>query len=243
MTVAPTGWRLLVHEQLASTSDLVRTLAEAGEPDGLAVLARRQTAGRGTHGRTWESPPGNLYLTVLLRPTVPAHEASQWGLLAALALHDVLARHVSAPARLTVKWPNDLLLGGAKCAGILTEAAVGPRGDLDWLAIGFGANLAAAPEVPGRATAALPRPAPVPEEAARDLLAALDRWRRIRLLEGFAPIRRAWLERGPAPGVRLSITASGGPVAGLFEGLDESGALLLRSGGRVHAFTSGELDP
>jgi BirA family biotin operon repressor/biotin-[acetyl-CoA-carboxylase] ligase len=241
VNAAPAGWRLLVHEQLGSTSDLVRTRAEAGEPERLAVLARLQTAGRGTHGRAWESPRGNLHLSVLLRPDAAARETPQWSLLAALALHDALAPH--AGASLTLKWPNDLLLAGAKCAGILSEASIGADGRLAWLCIGFGANLAAAPEVPGRATAALPPPAPPPDLIAIALMKALDLWRRVWLLEGFSPIRDAWLERGPKLGAPLSVTAPQGMLAGRFEGLDERGALLLRAGDGIRIITAGHVNP
>jgi BirA family biotin operon repressor/biotin-[acetyl-CoA-carboxylase] ligase len=148
-------YRLEIHEALPSTSEAVARRAEAGEAAGLALLARRQTAGRGTQGRAWESPPGNLYLTVLLRPGGKLREAPQWSLLAAVALADAVAPLLPDPTVLALKWPNDLLLRGRKAAGILTQSAADPDGRLDWLSFGFGVNLAAAPEVPGRATACL----------------------------------------------------------------------------------------
>jgi BirA family biotin operon repressor/biotin-[acetyl-CoA-carboxylase] ligase len=237
----PAGWRLLVHDQLPSTADVIRASAEAGEGERLAILARQQTAGRGTHGRAWASPSGNLSLSVLLRPDAPAREVPQWSLLAAVALHSALAPH--AGPGLSLKWPNDLLLGGAKCAGILAEASLRASGRLDWLAFGFGVNLAHAPKVPGRATAALPSPALAPEDAAAAILAALDRWRAIRDAEGFAPIRAAWLERGHAPGAALTVTAPGGPMAGFFEGLDESGGLRLRTATGMETVMAGDVDP
>ncbi|MCR0982055.1 biotin--[acetyl-CoA-carboxylase] ligase [Roseomonas populi] len=240
MSTPPAGWRLLVHDQLPSTADVVRQRAEAGEGERLAVLAFRQTAGRGTHGRAWESPPGNLYLSVLLRPDATAREVPQWSLLAAVALHDALVPW--AGAGLTLKWPNDLLLGGAKCAGILAEASLDAAGRLDWLAFGFGVNLAHAPEVPGRATAALPPPAPGPEEAAAAVMASLDRWRALRDAEGFELIRAAWLSRGHQQGAALTVTTGGAPLAGLFEGLDETGALRLRTEAGLRTVITGQVD-
>ena len=237
----PAGWRVLLHESLPSTSDLLRRLAVAGEPEGLAVLARRQTAGRGTSGRRWASPSGNLHLSALFRPTEPARTLPEWSLLAGLAAHDALAPRLPPGASLRLKWPNDLLLDGAKVAGILVEAEARADGRLDWLCLGVGANLSAAPDLPDRPTAALPHPAPAVEDVAHDLLAALTEWRRLRLLDGFDPIRRAWLARGPVPGTHLAVNAPGGPVAGAFEGLADDGALLLRTGGRVHAFRAGEV--
>lgn len=238
------AFRLSVHEALPSTSDLVARLAEAGEPEGLAVLARRQTAGRGTQGRGWESPAGNLYLSVLLRPGEALRTAPQWGLLAAVALADAVADHLPDPAVLALKWPNDLLLGGAKAAGILAEASAGPEGRIAWLCLGIGVNLAHAPEVPGRATACLAAQgvaSPDPVAFAEHLLAALDRWRSRRALEGFGPVRAAWLARGPALDSHLAIRRQGRDIAGSFVGLAEDGSLLLATGGQVHAVASGEV--
>lgn len=238
------GFRLRVHEALPSTSDLVLRLAEAGEPEGLAVMARRQTAGRGTQGRAWEGRAGNLHLSVLLRPAEPMRHAPQWGLLAAVALADAVAACLPDPAALRLKWPNDLLLNGAKAAGILAEAAATPASGIAWLSLGFGVNLAHAPEVPGRATACLADAGiapPVPEAFAERLLAALDRRRRERLLGGFGPIRAAWLARGPALDAPLAIRRAGADIAGRFAGLAEDGSLLLATGGRVHAVASGEV--
>jgi BirA family biotin operon repressor/biotin-[acetyl-CoA-carboxylase] ligase len=240
----PHGFRLRVHEVLPSTADLVAQLAEAGEPEGLAVLARRQTAGRGTQGRAWEGRSGNLHISILLRPADPVRQAPQWGLLAAVALADAVAESLPDPAPLALKWPNDLLLGGAKAAGILTEASATPQGGIAWLNLGIGVNLAHAPEVPGRATACLADAGiapPDPEAFAHRLLAALGRRRTERATAGFAPIRAAWLARGPAIGTHLAIRREGRDIAGAFAGLAEDGSLLLATGGRVHAVASGEV--
>jgi BirA family biotin operon repressor/biotin-[acetyl-CoA-carboxylase] ligase len=239
--VTPHRFRLRVHAALPSTSDLVAQLAAAGEPEGLAVLAHRQTAGRGTQGRAWESRAGNLHLSVLLRPTGPLRDAPQWSLLAAVALSDAVSATVTDAAVVALKWPNDLLLNGAKAAGILAEASADDRGGIAWLCLGIGVNLAHAPQVEGRVTACLGDAGiapPAPEAFATSLLAALDRRRTQRLTEGFAPIRAAWLERGPALDTHLALTRG---IAGRFAGLAEDGSLLLSTGGRVHAVASGEV--
>ncbi len=241
MTAVQDFWRLQHFGHLPSTQSLAITLAEAGEPEGLAIRADRQSAGIGTQGRAWYSPPGNLALSVLLRPTAPLSEAPQWSLLAGVALAETVA--AVAPLAPRLKWPNDLLLGGAKLAGILTQAATqasGGQGRLGWLVIGFGVNLAYAPDVPGRATACLGGAAPSAADFAAALLTRLDHWRRIRLLEGFAPIRAAWLTHGPKLGSALSLSRPA--IAGRFEGLADDGALLLGTAGRVHAVRAGEID-
>ena len=241
--IAP-GFRLLVHEALPSTSDLVIRLAEAVEPEGVAVLAHRQTAGRGTQGRSWEGPSGNLHLSVLLRPAEPLHLAPQWGLLAAVALADAVVPHLPDPGSLALKWPNDLMLNGAKAAGILAEASADGAGAMAWLCLGIGVNLAHAPDVPGRATASLASlglAPPSPEDFAAGLLAAIAARRAQRAAEGFDPIRAAWLARGPAAGTHLAIRRQGAEIAGRFAGLAEDGRLLLATGDRIQAVTSGEV--
>lgn len=236
----PSGWRLEVHEALPSTSDRIAAAAEAGEPAGLAVIAREQTAGRGRAGRAWSSPPGNLYCSMLLRPGGPAREAGQWSLLAGLALAEAAGEIDPEPAALRLKWPNDLLRHGAKCAGILAETALDPEGGLAWLCLGIGVNLAHAPELPDRPTTCLGG-IEAPEAFAARLIARLDHWARRRAAEGFGPVRAGWLALGPAPGTRISLRE--GPVeGGAFAGLAEDGALLLDCAGRRHAIRSGEIE-
>jgi BirA family biotin operon repressor/biotin-[acetyl-CoA-carboxylase] ligase len=236
----PVGWRLEVHAALPSTSDRIAQAAGAGEPAGLAVLAHRQTAGRGRAGRGWASPPGNLYLSVLLRPAGPARGAAQWALLAGVALAEAAVEVDPEPASLRLKWPNDLLRHGAKCAGILAETALAPDGSLDWLCLGIGVNLTHAPALPDRPTACLGAAEP-PEAFAARLIARLDNWCRCQAAEGFAPVRAAWSGFGPELGEALILRD--GPVpGGAFAGLAEDGSLLLEADGIRHAIRAGEVD-
>lgn len=182
--------------------------------------------------------PGNLALSVLLRPGGPARQAGQWALLAAVALAEAI--EASAPGvTVLVKWPNDILLGLGKAGGVLIDTALDDAGQIDWLVLGFGANLAAAPDV-GRPVATVPG-APDPMAVAAALLTRLDHWDRVRLLDGFAPVRDAWLGRGPAPGSPLRVRCGSADLGGTFAGLGDDGALLLQSGGRVHALPTGEV--
>lgn len=228
-------WRVRRYASLPSTSDLCVQLARGGEPEGFAVLADRQSAGRGSRGRTWESLPGALCLSALLRPMDPPALAGHWALLSALALHESLAPHAPEGA-LSLKWPNDVLIAGRKLGGILLDAATGAAG-FDWLIIGFGANLLTAPEGAGALGIAVD-----PGQVAQRVLAELDAWRRVRHVEGWGAIRTAWLARAHPPGTPLRVRGAGGlDVGGAFDGLGEDGALLLRTGGRVHTFPTGEV--
>jgi BirA family transcriptional regulator, biotin operon repressor / biotin---[acetyl-CoA-carboxylase] ligase len=236
-------WRLSIHQTLPSTSDLCRERAEAGEAEGLAVLAIRQEAGRASHGRGWSSPEGNLYLSVLLRPDVKLHQAAQWSLLAGVALAETVASLLPQAAPLSLKWPNDLLLGGRKIAGILLDSAGDTEGRLSWLVIGMGLNLASAPDVPGRETACLAEliAPPAPQQVAPILLNHLARWHATALAHGLGPVREAWLARSQRLGAPMTLRAAGGDIDGTFAGLAEDGSLLLRREGRVNAYVAGEV--
>lgn len=234
----PPGWHLEIHAALPSTSALLAARAEAGAPEGLAIQALQQTAGRGRAGRVWSSPPGNLYFSLLLRPEGPAREAPQWSLLAGVALAEAAAEAIAEPAALRLKWPNDLLLGGAKCSGILAETALTPAGGIAWLTLGIGVNLAHAPALPDRPTAVLEGAGP-PEAFAARLLARLFHWRQVVRGAGFAPVRAAWLRFGPAEGERITLRAL--PEGGAFAGLAEDGSLLLDINGTRRAVPAGEI--
>ena len=237
------GWRLQVHESLSSTQDHLLALAASGEPEGTAALALRQTAGRGQYGRAWQSLSGNLHLSLLLRPREVPRQLPQYSLLAAVALADALAGFLPAGAPLSVKWPNDLLLNGAKCAGILLDSGLDGAG-MPWIVLGIGVNLAYAPQLPDRPVTCLADVCgvpPGPETFAWRLLECLSHWRQRRAEEGFGPVRAAWMARGPAPGAVLTVRRPQGSITGRFEGLAEDGALLIATEERVHTVVAGEL--
>jgi BirA family biotin operon repressor/biotin-[acetyl-CoA-carboxylase] ligase len=236
------GWRLRCFASLPSTSDHCVALAAAGEPDGLAVLALRQTAGRGSRGRGWESPSGNLYLSVLLRPEGLATEVGRWALLASVAVAEALVPLVPEPVALRLKWPNDVMLDQRKLAGILLDSAATPEGRLDWLVIGIGVNLRVAPAIPDRTAAFLAEVVdpPAPEDFATVVLDRLAA-RRMSLPSDFARVRAAWLAHGQPIGRPMQFRHCDRLEQGTFEGLAEDGSLLMRTGGRVHAFATGEV--
>ena len=189
------------YTELPSTNDEALRLAAAGAAHGTVVHALRQGAGRGRLGRPWSSPPGNLYVSVVLRPPPPSSRHAELGFVAALAVLDAVDAIVPTGVQASVKWPNDLLLEGAKLAGILLEGG----GD-GAIVAGFGVNIASAPtDLRYPATAlALHGPATVDGTLAA-LLAALERWWAIWLRQGFPPIRTAWLARAPRPGHPIDV--------------------------------------
>jgi BirA family transcriptional regulator, biotin operon repressor / biotin---[acetyl-CoA-carboxylase] ligase len=236
----PAGHRVLTLETVTSTNEVALKLARDGEPSGLWVTAARQEGGRGRGGRPWSSPPGNLYASHLLRPACALGTAQQLTLLAPVALFDAVAELTghgkAASPKLRLKWPNDLLVDGAKVSGILLESVIGPalaNGDLA-IVLGFGLNLASHP--PGLDQAATHLQAmgcaASPETALTTLARATQTWlERWSAGADFAGIRAAWLERAGALGETLSVRTSPDPsvprISGAFAGLDEDGALLL----------------
>jgi BirA family biotin operon repressor/biotin-[acetyl-CoA-carboxylase] ligase len=241
----PSAVRLHAHARLTSTNDAARRLAQEGAPEATLVWALEQTAGRGRRGRDWRSPPGNLYVTAVLRPDCGYQEAAQLGFAGALALAEAFDAVLPADAPVAVKWPNDVLVRRRKAAGILLETVVGQGGGLDALLLGVGANVAHAP-----ADAAFPatdlrsagaRPDLDPAELlgplAANLLAWTARWR----ADGFPPLRSAWLARAHAPGEALQVRLPSGPLAGRFRDLDATGALLLDTAQGVERVAVGDV--
>jgi len=211
--------------ETGSTNDDLASLARQGADEGLWLRAERQSSGRGRQGREWHSPPGNLYASTLVRLRPGDPPAPTLALVAAVALHEVASGFAGGGARIEIKWPNDLMVAGAKLSGILLE-----RID-DAVIVGFGVNLADHPDATARPAINMgmlggaPDPVQFLDALAASFARWLGRWRD----EGLAPVRDRWLAAAHPPGTALSThTASGAWVEGLFDGLDESGALRLR---------------
>lgn len=235
------GPTLTIVDSIPSTSDTLKARADHGAPEQ-ALMARRQTAGHGRLGRPWHSVDGNLYLSVLLRPTPPIMPG-HWSLLAAVVVHEIAAAGIPHPARLRLKWPNDVLLSGAKVAGLLLDAGADHTGR-PWLVIGIGVNLAAAPPGLDRPVASLAEAAPpIPAERfARSVLDRLEYWRTRYQQAGFPPVRDAWLFAGPDHGTPITVQHPAGTLTGAYAGLRDDGALLLAGPTDTVAITSGEAD-
>lgn len=228
--------------EIDSTNDEARRRAEAGERGPLWLIADRQTAGRGRYGRSWQSGEGNFAATYLFAPGLEADRCAQLSFAVALALLDVLDS--LPPVRGALKWPNDVLIGGRKVAGILLEAGGAQTGAAPaWLAIGIGVNLVATPQdVPFPATALaeyVPPPAPL------EMLARLAPGLNARLAnyyaQGFAPLRDAWLARAHGLGGPIHVKLAERSVEGVFEGLSAEGALVLRTGAERREIRAGEV--
>jgi BirA family biotin operon repressor/biotin-[acetyl-CoA-carboxylase] ligase len=236
------GARHLSFDTIGSTNAEALARARAGERGLLWITAKAQSSGRGRRGNAWVSPPGNLYATLLLTEPSPKAVAPQLSFVAALALHDALCE--CAPQlgpSLKVKWPNDLLLGPAKLAGILIEGESEPGFAV---AIGLGVNCASHPE--GTAFPATDLAAAGALVAPDTLFAVLERAMAERLAlwdagEGFAAIRADWLKRAAGLGQPIKVRLPERELAGRFQGLDDAGRLQLEQPSGMTTVTAGEV--
>lgn len=235
----PQGYGIIRYRELDSTNSEACRIAEKGgaEHGPLWISAARQTAGRGRRGRAWDSGAGNLAATLLIRLQTPQVAVGQLSFVAALAAAETGA-HFAPSAAITVKWPNDVLAEGKKLAGLLLEG--GP----DWLAIGIGINLASFPdgtEFPAISLAQLGIAPPSAEEALTILAARFARWYDAWMKSGFENIRGAWLARAAGLGRPIRARLHNETRTGVFEGIDQTGALLLNEQGRLRPIAAGEV--
>lgn len=230
----------IVPETGSTNSDLLARL-RTGEPvvEGDWLVADRQLAGRGRQGRPWSDGLGNFMGSTAVRRLAGDPPAPTLALLAGIALHEAAVPLVPDPRSLRLKWPNDLLCGQAKLAGVLLE------GQGDWVVVGIGVNLARAPMLADRLTVAFADLGPTPD---RDLFAQslathfdreLDRWRTF----GLEPLIRRWTAAALSGGTPLTVhDGSAAPVTGTFAGLTDGGSLLLRlADGATHTVHAGDV--
>jgi len=236
-------WTPVLLAETPSTNDVAREQGRRGVREGFLVAASRQTRGRGRLGRNWESPADRgLYVSILLRPDLPMAEAGRLTILSSVAMVDAV--EAVAGLRPQIKWPNDLVLGGRKLAGLLIETE--PAGSrLGFAVVGIGINVRHAaddfsPEVRELATSLYLATGELYRRA--DLLVALLHGFERRLGRPFAEVREAWAASSLTLGQRVTLTTTHGRKHGQALGLDESGALLLRTdSGEVEAVTAGDM--
>jgi BirA family biotin operon repressor/biotin-[acetyl-CoA-carboxylase] ligase len=241
-------------ERVGSTSEEAGRRARQGAPQGTLVWALEQSAGRGRRGRAWLSPPGNLYCSLVLRPTCSVADAAQLGFVAGLALAKATEAMlpkateavVTKDRTVSCKWPNDVLVGGRKIAGVLLDASSSGDERCEWVVVGMGINVKWHPR-PDEAqfpTTALSaegavdlQPARFLEVLAAALLGELVRWRE----QGFAPVRADWLRRAFGLHQVLNVRLQDRLLQGTFTGLDACGAMILSSADGPHVITAGDV--
>jgi len=219
-----------------STNRQAKALAAAGAPEGTVVIAEEQSAGRGRRGRAWFSPPRTgIYMSLILRPDIPPQEAPRFALLAAAAVAAAVRETTSL--EVMIKWPNDILAGGRKMGGILTEASM-EMDRVEYLVIGVGLNVNLnrrefPPELQSIATS-------IREETGRPagrilltkrLLESLESTYHEYRREGFAPILKRWQDFTEMLGREVAVEVRGRMLTGEVAAFDADGALVLRTPG------------
>ena len=238
------GVRLVAHDVLGSTNAEALNLARQGERGPLWVTAQRQTAGRGRRGRAWISEPGNLHASLLLTAPAPMEHWPQLSFVAALAIHDAVVEVAAdLEPQLAIKWPNDLLLRGAKLAGILIEGQGGAAGEAAAVVVGIGVNCASHPTDTDYPATDLAAAGISPEmllgALAVEMQRRLAQWSRG---DGFASIRADWLARAAGLGEDVRVRLVDREIAGRFEALDPAGGLVLRlPNGDVTTIAAGDV--
>ncbi|MFC4295505.1 biotin--[acetyl-CoA-carboxylase] ligase [Novosphingobium tardum] len=231
-----------VLSEAGSTNAILLERAGRGERarEGDWLIADRQTAGRGRAGRVWSDGAGNFMGSTIAKLAEGDPPAQTLALVAGVAVHQAVDRVCTSGPDLFLKWPNDILIAGAKCGGILLERSG------DTVVVGIGVNLVFAPEIAGRATASLSDHGCT---ASRDEFAAiletcwaeaLARWHG----GGWAELRQDWLERAHVQGTLLSVNdREHGLITGAFAGLGDDGTLHLRlADGARRAIHAGDVE-
>jgi BirA family biotin operon repressor/biotin-[acetyl-CoA-carboxylase] ligase len=236
------AWPVIWFSEIDSTNEEARRRAHSGDAGPCWLTAEVQTAGRGRLGRQWDSPKGNLFATALFVFPRPPAEAALASYSAGLAVLDAAKGAGIDVSTLKLKWPNDVLAGDAKLAGILIETGMN-QGQL-WMAAGFGVNVASAPSRSDRTTACLSALPSGQDITAAQLLLGLDvafRSRLVRLLsEGFGPTRNDWLAKAIHLGKQVQ--AASGRIEGTMKGLGDDGALIVElDSGAVTHVRAGEI--
>lgn len=233
----------LVHcASIDSTMEEARRRFMPGLAHRVWIVADEQTAGRGRQGRAWVSPPGNLHMTLLLPTATPVRDQPKLGFAAGVALAGAAGSLVRPGVPVAIKWPNDLLIDGAKASGLLLEGHGGGVA----VAIGIGVNVTGHP--PDLPYAATHLRAHGPEVTRQALFRALS----IALTEelsvfaegrGFPLTRQRWLARAAHLGQRISVRQEDGMLHGLFEGIEEDGQLRLSTGDGLRRIAAGDVFP
>lgn len=230
LEIFSSAWPVVRFDEIDSTNEEARRRATDGDAGPCWLVTGVQTAGRGRLGRQWSSPRGNLYATALLPFPASLPVAALACFSAGLAVIDAARALGVDTTQLKLKWPNDVLVGTAKLAGILIETG-SQHGKL-WMAAGFGVNVEVAPERADRVTSCLTALPGGADATAPRLLAALDVAFRARLFklvaEGFAETRADWLSSAAHIGSRVELTPASGRIKGVMTGLAEDGALILQ---------------
>lgn len=229
------GWRIHYFDEVPTTQRVAAEMADEGAAQGTVVIAEHQSAGRGRMGRSWHSPAGvNLYMTIILRPSLPLGHVPRLSLVAGVAAAEAL--ETVAPGIVALKWPNDVWLSGRKTCGIIAEAVTDAAQGLRCVLLGIGINVNLAlkdvpPDLRDKATSVRIATGRACDRI--ELAAALFNRLHSRYMEieasGFAAVRPAWERYSALTGRRVTVVDGDTRTNGAVRGIDDDGALLLET--------------
>lgn len=239
--------KVLSFETLDSTSDEAKRQTLPGSNHLLAIWAKQQTAGHGRYGRIWHSPPGNLYVSLLLQDESPLPQLAQLSFVTAVAAGMPLLTLLPKTTDFFYKWPNDLVINHHKAAGILLESLSRP--EAKQLVLGLGMNILHTPEIPDRPVTSLSQAGVIFPEGTDPVAYMLDKflqsfsryyalWKK----EGFAPIRDIWLQRAWRMNETIAVDLGNQKISGIFRDITLKGELVLEeTNGNTRYITAGEI--
>jgi BirA family transcriptional regulator, biotin operon repressor / biotin---[acetyl-CoA-carboxylase] ligase len=239
------GKNLQLLSEVASTNTLAMEMAADGTPEGTVVIAETQTNGKGRLGRTWVSPKGNLYLSVVLRPNIPIYKAPLITLTGAVAVASAIRTTCGLEAG--IKWPNDILISGKKVSGLLTEMSA-EQDRIRHIVLGIGVDVnmemgELPPEIRSLTTTlAAEAGAKINRTTLlQQVLRDLERWYRM-FLNNHAAVLEEWKKLNMTVGNRITVSGAGEDLDGLAQGVDSDGRLIVRlDDGTVRTVAAGDV--
>lgn len=240
MKKLPSGASIEIFETLDSTSAEAKRRAAAATRGPAWIIALHQSAGYGRRGRAWTQESGDFAGSLLFSADSDTGAFGQLSFVLALAVHDALSGLITK-GDIRIKWPNDILVDGAKIAGLLLEMVDAASARM--LVAGIGVNVVSAPAEAAYSTTRLldydaaPMPLALAETIDANFWAHYQIWRK----DGFAPVRRQWLERAAGLGAAITVRLPNETLSGVFEDLDETGGLVLRFEGGTRIISAGDV--
>tara|TARA_Y100001970_G_C14259053_1_gene878018 strand:- start:2804 stop:3595 length:792 start_codon:yes stop_codon:yes gene_type:complete len=250
MLEIPKSFSVKTLLEVTSTNDIACASAVDGADAGTVIVSLNQTSGRGRRGRVWDSSPGNLFFSIILRPMCAPLVAAQASFVASISVNETIRHFIGEQSDVLCKWPNDVLVNKKKIAGILLESQTSGSGKsiavVDWLIVGIGINVSSVPILPNgelitsinkETSSTIER-----EDVLNVFLEYFHSFLQVWKNEGFLVIRDVWLNKSFPKGESIKIEISGRMVSGLFLGINNDGSLLMQDEkGIVHTISSGDV--
>ena len=219
-------WNIEVFDILPSTMDTAHERAKSHTSENPVIVAREQSGARGRRGNVWIAPPGNLYCSIIIKPQTDIKDVGQYSFIAAVALADIVKPLLDKEFTYQHKWPNDGLINDRKFAGFLIEGGINEVKER-YLVLGIGVNIVSAP--PEKACLAEAGAVGFSsDELLKLYLQKLDEYLEFYRNKGFKPIRDAWIKDAKGLNQDITVRLPHETLQGVFNGLDETGALLLK---------------